>query len=269
MTDRKSRAGNVPDERSVAFYTNVLEHLISHRVPFLVGGAYAFRHYTGIDRITRDFDVFLKPEDAEPTLERLRQDGFAAGMVFPHWLAKVRHVEDYVDLIFSSGNAVARVDDQWFERAVGGEVFGVPVQFVAPEEIIWSKGFIMERERFDGADILHLIHDLRGKLDWNYLRERFGAHGRVLLAHLVLFGYVYPSDRDLVPAALMRALFEDAMKDETRDGPVCLGTLLSRSQYLPDLDRGLRDGRLAPRGNMTADEIAIWTDAADVPPPKG
>jgi hypothetical protein len=28
---------------------------------------------------------------------------------------------------------------------------------VAVEEMVWQKAFIMERERFDGADVVHLI----------------------------------------------------------------------------------------------------------------
>ena len=29
-------------------------------MPFLVGGAYAFARYTGIERHTKDFDVFVR-----------------------------------------------------------------------------------------------------------------------------------------------------------------------------------------------------------------
>jgi hypothetical protein len=44
---------------------------------------------------------------------------------------------------------------------------------------------------------------------------------------------------------------------------VCLGTLLSREQYLPDIDRqGYADGRLV-EGLMTHSEIAAWTAAID------
>jgi hypothetical protein len=43
--------------------------------------------------------------------------------------------------------------------------------------MIWSKAFIMERERFDGADVMHLIHENANRLDWNRLLERFGQHG--------------------------------------------------------------------------------------------
>ena len=43
---------------------------------------------------------------------------------------------------------------------------------------------------------------------------------------------------------------------------MCDGTVLSREQYLVDIAaRGYVDGRLAPRGEMTAADIAHWTAA--------
>ena len=41
---------------------------------------------------------------------------------------------------------------------------------------------------------------------------------------------------------------------------LCRGTLLSRAQYLLDVERwGYRDARLQPSGTMTAEEIELWT----------
>ena len=62
------------------------------------------------------------------------------------------------------------------------------------EEMIWSKAFLMERERFDGADVLHLVRARQKEINWPRLLSRFGEHWRVLLSHLVLFPYVYPND---------------------------------------------------------------------------
>jgi hypothetical protein len=43
---------------------------------------------------------------------------------------------------------------------------------------------------------------------------------------------------------------------------VCFGTLLSREQYLHDVEcAGYRDGRAAPLGPMTERDIGIWTAA--------
>ena len=49
------------------------------------------------------------------------------------------------------------------------------------------------------------------------------------------------------------------------DDRVCRGTLLSRSQYLVDLERwGFEDARLEPRGSMSKQEIDRWTAAIEL-----
>ncbi len=134
-----------------------------------------------------------------------------------------------------------------------------------PEESIWSKSFVMERERFDGADVAHIILALGDTLDWRRLIDRFGHHWRVLLAHLVLFGFIYPSVRSKVPAAVMKELTQRLQRETNgpdADDPVCYGTLLSWSQYLGDVLGGsFRDARIRPHGNLTPDEVARWTSA--------
>ena len=40
---------------------------------------------------------------------------------------------------------------------------------------------------------------------------------------------------------------------------MCQGTLLSRSQYLVDVEeRGYRDARVEPRGNMSPGDVERW-----------
>jgi hypothetical protein len=95
--------------------------------------------------------------------------------------------------------------------------------------------------------------------------DRFGPYWRVLLSKLVLFGFVYPGERTRVPAWVMRELLGRLAQELDVDadvGRLCQGTIISRQQFLPDvLEWGYTDGRLAPRGNMTAEEIADWTAA--------
>ena len=251
------------DPRDRAFYLRAMEIADAAGIPYLVGGAYATERYTGIARHTKDFDLFLKVEDVPPALEAFTAAGYLVERTFPHWLAKVYHEDAFVDLIYRSGNGVAQVDDAWFAHAEPGTVLGRPVRLCPAEEIIWSKAFVMERERFDGADIAHLIDHRGDRLDWARLLGRFGTHWRVLLAHLVLFGFVFPDRRDRVPAWVLDEL-TDRLRDEARTPPdperVCRGTLLSRAQYLHDLDRrGYEDARLAPRGTMTPADVAHWT----------
>jgi hypothetical protein len=255
-----------------AFYRRVLELLQESRIPFLVGGGYAFAHHTGIDRHTVDLDIFVTPEDVPRVMEAGRKAGYRARVVFAHWLGKVYQGDRYVDVIWSSGNGVARVDHEWFDHAPREVVFGHRVRLVPAEEMIWSKSFVMERERFDGNDILHLIRAHGRRLDWSRLLRRFGPHWRVLAAYAVLFGFAYPGERGKIPAQVMRAITrrltqETSRNEETsRNGevrqPVCLGTLLSRQQFLPDLSWGYHDGRLT-LGTMNRGEIERWTAAAE------
>jgi hypothetical protein len=209
-------------------------------VPFLVGGAYAMFHYSGISRHTKDLDLFLRPSDEARARRVLLAAGYRTELVDPIWLSKALWGDVLVDLIFSSGNGVAVVDDEWLSHAHAGEVLGRRTLVVPPEEMIWSKAFVQERERFDGADVAHLVRACGRDMDWARLVARFGVHWPVLLSHLVLFAYAYPGDRDAVPGAVWRALLARAAALEPERGAearLCRGTLLSRRQY--DVDTGL------------------------------
>ncbi len=242
-------------------YARALEALAEQGVPFLVGGAVVLAAYCGIHRNTKDLDLFVCEEDAPRVLEVLTRVGFRTEAAFPHWLSKAHADEHFIDVIFNSGNGEVRVDAEWFEHAAPAEVLGIPVKICPAEETIWSKSFVMERERFDGADVAHLLLACAPTLNWQRLLRRFGAHSRVLFAHLVLFGYVFPGEADRIPRWVMDELQARAQRDVFDDGRMCRGTMLSREQYLPDLTRGWHDARLPPTGSMSTEAIALWTEA--------
>ena len=251
---------------SQTFYLRVMSRLEEAGVPYLVGGAYALFHFTSIHRCTKDFDVFVRREDIERAAAALEGDGCRTEITYPHWLGKAFCGDDFVDIIFSSGNAVATVDEEWFAHAPEGDVLGRRAKLSPAEEMIWSKAFIMERERFDGADIHHLLLRCGACLDWPRLLRRFGPHWRVLLSHLILFGFIYPSERTRIPEPLMRRCLEllEAEMRRPSEQRVCRGTITSRAQYLVDVQLwGYEDGRLLPPGRMTESDASIWTAAID------
>jgi len=255
------------DPQAFRFYQDAVEVLWQAEIPFLVGGAYAFAYYTGIVRHTKDFDLFVRPADAPRVLEAFRGAGYRTEMTFPHWLGKAFSGENFVDVIFNSGNGLCAVDDGWFDHAVSGEALGLNVALCPAEEMMWQKSFIMERERFDGADVLHLLRSRGPALDWDRLLARFGPHWRVLFSHLVVFGFVYPAEQAKVPAQVLRTLASRLLEEAERPAPaepVCRGTLLSREQYLADTERwGYQDARLPPHGAMTQEEVTHWTAAIE------
>jgi len=254
------------ETEALKFYREVLERLAAARVPCLVGGAYALTYYTGIERDTKDLDIFLRRGDIDRALARLAAAGFHTELTHPHFLGKAYSGDRFVDLIFSSGNGMSPVDDEWFHHASEGELLGLPIKFCSVEDMLWQKAFIMERERYDGGDVVHLLRASRAPLDWHRLVGRFGPHWRVLLAHLVLFGFIYPGERARIPRHVLDELI-DRLRSEPEwsfDADLCQGSLLSREQYLFDLEElSMKDARLRPSGNMSAEEIAQWTAAIE------
>jgi hypothetical protein len=90
----------------------------------------------------------------------------------------------------------------------------------------------------------------------------------VLLSYLVLFGFVYPSERANVPPGVLEDLVDRLRREGMTAGAerVCLGTLLSRAQYLTDVgENRFKDARLDPRCNITVAELESWT--ASIPAP--
>src|SRR6516165_1308715 len=111
-----------------AFYTRTLVAIKDAGIPFLVGGAYALERYTGIERHTKDFDLFIRAADLERILRVMDDLGCRTEVTFPHWLAKAYRGDHFIDVIFNSGNGLAPVDDEWFEYSVDETVLGIPVR---------------------------------------------------------------------------------------------------------------------------------------------
>jgi hypothetical protein len=257
--EQSSLEQDVIDAESRDFYCAALDVLVGANVPFLVGGAFAYGYYTGIHRHTKDFDLFIRAADIESALAALRDAGYQTELTMETWIGKAFQGESFVDLIFNGSSGIAVVDDEWFTHAAQGTILDRPVQICPIEEMIWSKGFVINRERYDGGDIVHLLRAHGDRLDWDRLLRRFDAYWEVLLSHLILFRFIYPGERDKVPRAVMESLLDRAreqMDQPAATARICRGTLLSRTQYLIDTEQwGYRDGRLRPQGALKATEV--------------
>jgi len=245
----------VQDPEEMSAHRRALEVLQRGGIDPMVGGAYALRAHTGIWRDTKDLDLFLRKDQIHEALALLADDGYRTELTDPLWIGKAFAGDYFVDLIFSSGNGIAAVDEHWQRRALHAVVLGRQALIVPAEEIIWQKGFIQERERFDGADIHHLIRAKGSELDWRHLLARFADHWPVLLGHLVSFRFSFPSDKEKIPGWVMKELLERQGAIEERPSPserICRGTLLSRQQYMNELEEhGYLDARER--------EVAGWT----------
>lgn len=229
---------NFFEEDQIEFYKNALELLNKHEMPYLIGGAFAIRQYTGISRNTKDIDVFCRAGEFQKVLKLFVDYGLKVEVTDARWLAKVFKDGYFIDIIFSTSNNLCPVEDSWFTKASESKLFGVPVKVLAAEDLIWCKTYIQDRGRFDGADILHIILKQGKNLDWEHLLHRLEHHWHLLLAHLLNFQFVYPSDRDIIPRWLFDELLKRAKEQfdlPPSENKVCLGPIIDHSSYGIDI----------------------------------
>ncbi|HEV8048391.1 MAG TPA: nucleotidyltransferase [Terriglobales bacterium] len=193
-------------EKQESLAREVLTALEREGIPYAVAGAFALLEHTGICRTTKDLDLFLTAESSSAAISFLQRRGFECEVCDPVWLAKVHRENFFVDLITGMSNATISVEDSWIRRARPASVLGIQTRVLAPEELLVSKLFVMRRERFDGADIAHIVYGTQGKLDWGRILQLAGEHWEMLLWALILFRYVYPAKSDYVPAVVWQEL---------------------------------------------------------------
>lgn len=221
------------------FYKEALELLNENGTNYLLGGAAAFFHYTGCFRDTKDLDIFCKSSDYPRILKFFGERGYRTEITDARWIAKVFNGEYYIDIIFDTPSGICCVDDSWFIHANTCEVAGVNVRVLSAEDLIWCKIYVQNRERYDGADVNHVMLRYGTQLDWRKLFDRLDRHWQLLLGQLMNFQFIYPSEfQDIVP----RWLFDELIKRaaDLYDQPVslekvCRGPMLDQTQYAIDI----------------------------------
>jgi hypothetical protein len=235
--DAKARP-TLKNPEAEAFYTTAIAELVESGIPFLLAGTYAISAYTGITRQTKDLDIFCKAGDYPRILAHFKQLGYTTEIEDDRWLGKVFKGTHFFDVIFASSNGTMPVGDPWFEHARQIEMFGSAVLIVGPTELVWSKCFIQLRHRYDGADVAHTILKAHDQIDWRRLLAYMEVHWEVLLVHLLNFRWIYPTERDRVPAWLLDELLDRVANQRELPAPqmkVCRGRMFSRIDYEIDV----------------------------------
>jgi hypothetical protein len=219
------------------FYSRVIELLLERKMPFMIGGTYAFSAYTGIERPTKDIDIKCAFEDYPTILKTFSDAGFKTEISEEQWIAKVYESDHsfFTDVIFAEKNGLAKIDQGWIKHARPGTVLGHTVKLEPIEDMISSKAFIQQKERFDGADVINLIYKYSDTIDWKFLAEKIEPHWEILFAHLVNFVFVYPSEKKALPKWLLSDYLKRAQKEffEPCSNRKLTRGLLISSQYEP------------------------------------
>ncbi len=254
----------VPEEQATLF-REVLTALQERQVPYAVSGAFALRAHTGICRFTKDLDLFMTAKTSCEVFPYLRERGFDCEVRDPVWLAKARKGDFFVDLITGMSNGVIVVDDSWIERASEAVVHGVKTRVLAPEELVASKIFVAKRERFDGADIAHVIYGTFGCFDWERELSLIGEHWEMLLWSLLLFRYVYPAQTHYVPAGVWNSLLSRLESQIARPDPHARfrGSLVDENMFAIDIHEWELANMLEETRQKRLAEISAFPQCAD------
>jgi hypothetical protein len=225
-------------EKQVRLFQDVLRACEEAKLSYAVSGAFALRQHTGICRFTKDLDLFVTGATLPTVLSQLRKLGFEYEVKDPVWLAKIHRDDFFVDMITGMSNGVILVEDSWIARARPAVIYGIETRVLAPEELVASKLFVARRERFDGADIAHIIYGTNGAFDWTRELELVGEHWEMLLWALLLFRYAYPAQSHYVPERIWRELlrrFSDAVMHPDPAAPF-RGSLVDDCMFAIDVN---------------------------------
>jgi hypothetical protein len=218
-------------------------------VPCALGGAYAQYAFTGVWRDSKDLDAFVRPQDVRAVLDAFEAEGFETEVRDQHWLAKVHSAPHLLDVLFAVRHMTRlRIADEWLRTAASARFLGVPTRLLRPEEIIATKVYIANRDRFDGADILHMVRALQGEVDWQRVVDLLEGDEEIVLWHLVLFAFAYPMHREWLPGELMRRAFERvAGPPGELEARAFRGMVLDPVSFRVDVNElGYRDAGAAP-----------------------
>lgn len=220
------------------FYAEALAALNKSKVPFMVAGTFAVNAYTGIDRPTKDLDIFCKASDFPKIVGYFKNLHYKVEITDERWLAKVWKGRYFFDLIFNSSIAVTPVTDNWFAESRTATIYKTKVNILPPTELIWSKAFVQDRYKYDGSDVAHIILTESHNVDWKRLLTYMEQYWEVLLIHVLNFRFIYPSEREKIPRWLFDELLERLMRQAdlpTTQVRVCRGRLFSVHDYHKDV----------------------------------
>lgn len=182
----------------------------THRgIPFAIGGGLAAMTYAGQWRNTKDLDVYLRERDREGMIRLLTElgleDYYEKQAYDRKWIYRSYSGEVIVDLIWAMANQRALVEDSWLEGPLveaGGECF----RLLAPEEALWSKLYVFQRDRSDWPDALNLLCGIGPEINWRRLLNELGPDAPLLAGVLVVFGWLCPHRATELPSWLWQEL---------------------------------------------------------------
>jgi hypothetical protein len=178
-------------------------------IRFALGGGLAASAYSGYVRNTKDMDLFLMPPHQTAMMRLMKEQGFSEYTAVPYdptWSYRGCRDGYIVDLLWKMLNGRGEVDEVWVTGGWELNMRGVSFRMVPPEELIWSKLYILRRDRTDWPDIMNIIYAQGPQMDWERLLERLGEDAPVLGSVMSLFRWLCPGRAEELPESIWAPL---------------------------------------------------------------
>jgi hypothetical protein len=224
-----------------ATYRRVIAAARERGIPFAIGGGLAAMTYAEQWRNTKDLDIYSLSSDKARLIQLLSELGLADYYEIEaydrKWIYRSHTGDVIVDVIWAMANQRAQVDEGWLqgpEVEAGGERF----RLLAPEEVIWSKLYVLQHDRCDWPDCLNVLYGVGPYLDWRRLLRNLGRDTPLLRGLLSVFSWLAPQRARDLPAFVWDQL---SLGRGDVDGPVdgALAVFLdSRPWFSPVINGG-------------------------------
>jgi hypothetical protein len=199
----------IPDEQWTV-YRDAIACVRKTGLPFMLGGGFALAAYTGRWRNTKDIDFYVLPGQRRSFIDAITNAGFTdyydQWAYDRGWIYRGFRDGTIVDLIWSMANRRAEAQPSWFEHAREIVVRDEPLKLIAPEELLWCKMYVMQRDHSDWPDVLNLLYAVGPDMDWTRVLDNVREDLPVLRAILMIFGWLCPSRAAEFPQSLKRRL---------------------------------------------------------------
>jgi hypothetical protein len=197
-------------EAQSSIYVDVIREARRRGIEFAVGGGTAVATYTIFRQSTKDLDLYVTPENRGRIIEVLGhcglRDYFDVREYDRKWIYRAHWNDCIVDVMWAMPNQRTQVDLEWLRRGPEIELYGERVRILAPEELIWAKLYIIQRDRSDWPDVLNLIYATGPQLDWDHLISRLGDDAPLLGAALIIFRWLSPDRARNLPDGICERL---------------------------------------------------------------
>jgi hypothetical protein len=186
-------------------YAGVIEKASARGLKIALGGGLAVSVYSGYLRNTKDMDLYVLPEERESLLAIMMEEGFEEYTAVPYdrkWSYRGHRNGYILDLLWMMLNERAPLDDVWVTGGRELKIDGVSLRMIPPEELIWTKLYIMQRERCDWPDAFNIAFAMAQQLNWERLVARMGIDAPVLGSFLTLLRWMCPGAMANIPQSV-------------------------------------------------------------------